>query len=294
MLKAAATANAAMRADVAQTKLRLRGVGDLPLDREAAAREISEEERALRDSRPRTRRWRSLEKLDHAVDRAKQRQADAGARLQEAEAVLARAPEDDARALADWLAGGERGSRPPAALYERERDRDAAKLLVVAAMLEVDRALERRLQHIERHRPQMIKDARRDIEDARNQLQTHTEALPTLRQALLDARETLLWAAAYPDRAENFGFTDAAALGLREPIRRALAVDTRIAYSGIIAALEEDATAIAEVFGAEQKKQLGIEEPRSPQSEAMWENDPDHIAWKRAELERLQRQLGLR
>ncbi len=62
-----------------------------------------------------------------------QRQVDAGARLQEAEAALARAPEDDARRLADWLAGGEKGERPPASLYERQRDRDAARLLVEAA-----------------------------------------------------------------------------------------------------------------------------------------------------------------
>ncbi len=284
-----------MRADVAQTKLRLRGVGDLPLDREAAAREISEEERALRDSRPRTRRWRSLEKLDLAVDRAKQRQADAGARLQDAEAVLARAPEDDARALADWLAGGEKGSRPPAALYERERDRDAAKLLVEAAMLEVDRALERRLQHIERHRPQMLKDARRDIADARQRLSAHAQELPALRQALLDSRETLLWLASYPERSESFGFTAAAALGLREPIRRALGTDgARVEYAGLVQALDEDATAIAETFGPAQQKALGVEQKRTPATEAMWESDPASVEWKRAEIERVQRQLGLR
>ncbi len=69
LIEAAATANAAMQADVAQTKLRLRGVGDLPLDREAATWEITEEQRALRNSRPKTRRWRSLEKHDNAVDK---------------------------------------------------------------------------------------------------------------------------------------------------------------------------------------------------------------------------------
>ncbi|HXH89411.1 MAG TPA: hypothetical protein VNI55_12495 [Gaiellaceae bacterium] len=294
ILQAASAASAAMQADVARSKLHLRGVGSLPLDREAAAWEITEEQRALRNSRPKTRRWKAVEKLDLDVDRAKQRQEAAGARLQEAEGALARAPEDDARALADWLAAGEKGSRPPASLYERERDRDAARLLVEAAMVEVDRALERRLRHIEGNRKKMIEDARRDVEDARHRLQAHAQALPALRQALLDSRDTLLWAAAYPDRAEGFGFTAAAALGLREPMKRALATDARIEFSGLIAALEEDATAIAEAFGAEQKRQLGIEVPRTPQTEAMWENDPANIAWKQAELKRLRGQLGLR
>ncbi len=294
MIDAVSAASAAMRADVARTKLALRGVGHLPLDREAAAWEITEEQRALRNSRPKTRRWKTLERLDHEVDRMKQRQDDAGARLQEAEAALARAPEDDARALADWLAGGEKGERPAASLYERQRERDAARLLVEAATVEIDRALERRLQHIERNRPKMLEDARRDVTDAHQRLQAHAQALPALRQALLDSRENLLWAAAYPDRAEGFGFTPAAALGLRAPMKRALGTDARIEFTGLVAALEEDATAIAEAFGAEQKRQLGIEVPRTPQTEAMWDSDPDQIAWKQAEIKRLRGQLGLR
>ncbi len=86
---------------------------------------------------------RAVEKLDFAVDRAKQRQDAAGARLQEAEAALARAPEDDARALADWLTRGEKGERPPASVYERQRDRDAAKLIVEAAEVEIQTAAAR-------------------------------------------------------------------------------------------------------------------------------------------------------
>ena len=294
MIEAVSAASAAMRADVARTKLALRGVGHLPLDREAAAWEITEEQRSLRNSRPKTRRWKMLERLDHEVDRMKQRQDAAGTRLQEAEAALARAPEDDARALADWLAGGEKGARPPASVYERQRDRDAAKLLVEAAVLEVDRALERRLQHIEGNRRKMIEEARRDIDDARQRLHAHAEALPALRQALLDSRENLLWAAAYPDRVESFGFSTAIALGLRAPVKKAIGSDARIEFSALVAALEEDATALAEAFGAEQKRQLGIEDPRTPREDAMWDSSPESVAWKKAELERLRGQLGLR
>ncbi len=148
----------------------------------------------------------------------------------------------------------------------------------------------------------MIEDGDATLRTPRHRLHAHATALPELRQALLDSRENLLlwaaaypvWAAAYPDRAEGFGFTTAAALGLREPVKKALGTDARIEYSALIAALEEDATALAEEFGAEQKRQLGIEDPRSPATEAMWDSDPESVAWKQKELERLRGQLGLR
>ena len=104
--------NLRLRKDVARDRLRLRGVGHLATDQDSARRELTEEQRALRDSRPKTRRWKALSKLDLEVDRMKQRQDAASTRLQEAEAALALAPEDDARALADWLADGEKGGSP--------------------------------------------------------------------------------------------------------------------------------------------------------------------------------------
>jgi hypothetical protein len=39
-------------------------------------------------------------------------------------------------------------------------------------------------------------------------------------------------------------------------------------------------------FSAEQKQRLGLDTARTPLKEAMWDSDPDHIAWKKAELER--------
>jgi hypothetical protein len=54
----------AMREDIAKSRLHLRAVGHLPIDRESAERELTEGERVARNSRPRTRRWKALEKLD--------------------------------------------------------------------------------------------------------------------------------------------------------------------------------------------------------------------------------------
>src|SRR4051794_3228670 len=98
-------------------------------------------------SRPRRRRWAELDQFDREVDNLNRRHAEAVGRLHEAEAAVARAPEDDARRVADWLAGGEKGDRPTPSLYERQVDRDAARMLADGLAAEVQRALEKRASY---------------------------------------------------------------------------------------------------------------------------------------------------
>ncbi|CAN5220426.1 hypothetical protein BH18ACT12_BH18ACT12_11890 [soil metagenome] len=141
----------------------------------------------LKRSRPRTRRWRALNRLDEEIDRISQRHSGAIGRLAAAEEALNQAPETDARTLAAWLSAGQRGDRPSATVYERRRDRDAAQLLVNACAIERDEKLEQRLTHIERHRPKMLADAQHAVDDARQELLRKVSELPALRQALLDA-----------------------------------------------------------------------------------------------------------
>jgi hypothetical protein len=47
---------------------------------------------------------------------------------------------------------GEKGDRPQPTLPDRERERDACRLLVEAAESELDRALAERLVYVEKHR----------------------------------------------------------------------------------------------------------------------------------------------
>jgi hypothetical protein len=280
-----------LRTDVTKTRHHLRGVGHLPLDPDQARTELTEEQRAQRASRPRNRRWRALERLDGEVDRLAQRQAAAVALLQEAEDRLARAPEDDARTLADWLAAGEQDERPQASVYERQRERDAVRLRVEAIGVELDRALQRRLNNVRKHRKRMLADARNDVAETRNHLLERIAELPALREQLVATRETLLWIAFYPDPVEAYGFPTAIALGLREPTERTLGTRARVEYTGLRQALDEDASALATEFSREQKQRLGIAGPPTPVDQAMWWDDADHVAWRKAELERA-RQLA--
>jgi len=208
--------------------------------------------------------------------------------------MVQQAPQHDAQTLAAWVAAGERGERPAPTLYDRQRDRDAARLLAEAVTIELDQALERRLQHVERHRDAMVNDARKDIDEARAKLLAHLRALPAIRQTLLDARETLGWVSFFPEQPETYGHPTAVAIGLREPVEQTLGTRARIEYSALIEALEKDADAVANAFGPQQKAKLGNADPRTPVNSGKWlddKTDEDLAQWKREEFERA-RQLS--
>jgi vacuolar-type H+-ATPase subunit H len=250
---------------------------------------IGDERRALLSSRPRGRRWRDLAKLDDKLDGLQRRLVDAGRNLQAAEQAVQAAPATDARTLAEWLSNGERGKRPAATVEDRERERDAARLIVEALQLEVDRALEERREHIERHRDRMVKDGLRDVEDAQERLAAHISQLPELRETLLAARDNLRWVASFPEQAEGFGFPTALALGLRAPVKETLGTTARVEYRGMVAALEADAAALAEQLGPTVKERLGLAPRPTPEDRAMWWDDADAVAWRKEEVERARR-----
>jgi hypothetical protein len=99
----------------------------------------------------------------------------------------------------------------------------------------------------------------------------------------------LLWIVAFPERIEAWGYPMAVALGLQKPVETTLGTKARIEYTALLAALAEDANAIANAFSREQKATLGTTDPRTPTQEAMWDTDPDNVAWKRQELERVRK-----
>jgi len=280
-----------MRADVAAERLHVRGLENMPLDKDRATREATEGERALRSSRPKNRRWRGLDQHDAEVEKATRRHAQAVADVQGAEEVLARAPQEDAAVLAQWMAGGERGSRPGSTVYECTRERDANRLLVDAAAIELDRAVERRRAHIEAYRTKMTNDARTDLKKARERLSEHARLLAGLREAVLAARDTLAWIVHYPEQPPTYGFPASLALGLRQPVERTLATTARVEFGSLLAALEEDASALEGTFAPGTAEKLGTAPRPTPLAKAMWRGDPDERAWAASELQRA-RQLA--
>lgn len=246
----------------------------------------AEERVARMASRPRRRRWRDLEKFDEAHDALLQRQAEALSRLAEARAALERAPEDDARAVAAWMAGGECGDRPAPTLYDRERDVAAAQMLVDGVAIEIEQLLGRRRDHVERNRHKMVKDAREEIAAARAKLEATIQRIPALREELLAARELLLWAATFPEPIDPFGTAPNVGLGLAAVTRETLGTNAQLPFDRVMALLERDAQTLAETVSPQVKQALGTAGPRVPTLEAMWDGDPDMVAWKETEKER--------
>jgi hypothetical protein len=80
-----------------------------------------------------------------------------------------------------------------------------------------------------------------------------------------------------------------AALGLRAPIEKTLGTRSQVQYGTLCGALEEDASALADAFSRGQQEPLGIGPPPTLLDRAMWWDDPDHIAWRKAEVERARR-----
>ena len=84
----------------------------------------------------------------------------------------------------------------------------------------------------------------------------------------------------------QFGFPDATALGLREPVERTLQTRAQTPFAGLLSALEEDANALAGTFGVDQARQLGNAVKRTPLTEPMWNTEPEFKEWARDELKR--------
>ena len=279
-----------LAADVRAERLKVGGLRGVSADRDRARLELTEEQRALRSTfPPNTRRWRQLAKHDEAVAAAQVKLDGARTAAQEAEQALQRAPQEDAEALARWLEGGEKGPRPTSAVYELERERNAAQLLVEAAQRVLDDALERRLRHVEKHREKMLRDAREDVESALATIRDHVALLPQLRARLIEARETLAWAACFPGPIASFGSTSAVALGLKAPVEATLGTGVQLAFERLLAALEADADALAHRFAPPVAEKLGAGVQATPLTEAMWSSDERAREWGRQEIERARR-----
>ena len=257
--------------DARSERLHVRGLEGLHIDPRVAAVELTDEERALRASRPTGRKWRALDRLDDEADRLTAKLAEAGTRLQAAEEALRQAPQDDARSLAEWIAAGEKGERPAASVYERERDRDAAELLVNAVRLELDGALRRRVDHVERHREKLTREAQDAVNTAHANYAAALAALTEARSELVDARALTRWVTGFPGPEANTDplLTAQLAGGLRKPVKTTLGTEAQVPFASVVAALAADAdTLCADWTPAER-------DPGDIRQTAQWTQTPE-------------------
>lgn len=139
-----------------------------------------------------------------------------------------------------------------------------------------------------------MKAARKDVEAARRELLNVIARIPAAREKLIEAREALLWAGAYPEPVQNYGFLSTAlAGGLAKPVQQTLFAQVaaarrtpRLNYGDVVASLEADADALGGAFADPQKRQLGVEVPQTPLTQALWNDTDEYREWAKAERER--------
>jgi hypothetical protein len=70
-------------------------------------------------------------------------------------------------------------------------------------------------------------------------------------------------------------------------VESTLGTTARVNYASLIEALAEDAKALRDAYGPVTTERLGLSEPATPLTEAMWSESPEHNAWQKRERERI-------
>jgi hypothetical protein len=251
-----------------------------------------QEELAQRSTFPRRNRWKGLVELDRQRQDLERRREELIAQRQALEQQTTEAADSDRAALAVWVAGGEQGERPAPTAPTLGSERDQIAATLEAVEVAIGKALEERVKYVQRHRVSMIRDARRQIETWREKYLALLAELRSVRTELLDARATETWVSLYPhELATVLGGNEAnLSLGLLKPVAEALGITHQLAAEQVLQALEADAHTISERLTPEQRKELGTAAAPTPETGAMWHDDPSYQEWaknKRRELNEL-------
>jgi hypothetical protein len=244
---------------------------------------------AMRSTRPRRNRWKQLLEIDAELKQLQEAQSAAAARARELGEPFADALNADQRARADWLASGRRGSEPQPTAEAVRLEQEQARADVDAYTVAIEEKTEQRVRHISKHRKRMEREAARDVAEAHAAYVAWARQGQELRQNLLDAHADELWVQCFPQgcAAEEFGFRDVLALGLSKPIRETLGFNQQLRFDAVLAALERDADVIASAVTENQQAALGTPQKQSPERVAMFESDPEHQEWIKAQRQRL-------
>jgi hypothetical protein len=256
----------------------------------SGAPELSELARAELESRarfsPRRARWAEVQRLDAEVARLDQRRQQIRDALAEAHPEVARAPDLDAERLAGWLANGERGPRPAATaaaaaerVAELERERAAVDRLVVVA-------LEEKTRYVERHRGRLVRVAEEHVEELRERARSLIDELAALRDDIADARAAEVWCRLFPDELAGRQVDVRPVAGaLRKPLQAA-GLTGSVEARQLFELLHADLDWLSQALTAEQKAKLSPPSTPDLRREAAWSDTSEGLEARREEVER--------
>ena len=233
---------------------------------EALPRDLASQERsALQRISPLRNRWPEVLAFDSRAAELDQRAAAASEELRMVMEERNAAPEADARALAEWYADGERGTRPDPTgpeldrrIAELGRERDGLRAAA-------DGVLQEKASFVEKHRKRLVRDADAHVTKLRESFEQLIDELARIRTALVEARGAAIWASVYPDRAAGATPPTTVAGGVRRVLERA-GVQGQVDADRIFELLREDAGYLARALTQEQATAMGAKRD----DEAVW------------------------
>jgi hypothetical protein len=276
--------NAKLQTDARRERLQVPPeIRSLPVDRQRALVELSEEQRTLRTPSRGGRKWQAIAAFDERVLGLQNQQA---ALRAEAAALRDRVPAAevaDMQRLAGWHEGGQQGERPHPEKAELEQrleriDQDARALDRL-----IDEALEAKAEHVERHRKRLAREAAADVERAHTDYVKLVRELEQAREELVESRRTLRWARYFPSEEASVDniLPTLLAGGLMQPVRQTLGTLAQIAFASMAAALTADADALRDGIPGREDGELDV------RREAVWERTEEGTAALNAERGRL-------
>ena len=234
-------------------------------------------------------RWPKLLEHEQRLAEFDRRQETLRAELSELRQQRETAPERHALALAGWFEHGEKGERPgsDADVLEQAIVTKAAELAAVDRL--VAKLLAAKIDYVTKNRPSLRRTAEGATAKARASYEQAIDALVDAREELLACRSDQVWSELYPSETtrQTRGTEANLALGLQGPVKRTLGVTDQLPVTAIYEVLTADAATIAERLTPEQRKELGVGPQATPETEAMWHEDPRYEEWAAAKQREL-------
>jgi hypothetical protein len=257
-----------MMEDVRRERMHTRGYADLPLDQDAARQELTDEQRYPRMPSKHGRRWKAVAAIDADIERIQGEQE----RLRSQGAILhARIPaaeQADVQALANWHENGQHGPRPEPTkdVLELERERLAQDQTALDRL--IDDLLDKKEEHVQKHRGRLEREAGADVERAHERYGTLVRELERARDELVEARRTRRWARLFPEEAANRDeiITAHVAGGLLQPVKRTLGTSAQVPFQALLDALHADADVLRDGLPGADRDGLDI------RRDAVWMN----------------------
>jgi hypothetical protein len=237
------------------------------------------ETQSLRRWSPRRNHWAEVRAFDDRVAQYERRREEISARLDPLQREFALADQVDADMVAEWIADGEKGSRPesvkPALEDEIAELRREDAGLVRAASVE----LARKAEYVEAHRKRLVALAHQRVEQAHADLVARLDGLPVAREELVLAREAELWAMAFGESeggSQMPPFANVA--GGNAKVGKKLGLSAVTSAERLFEALRADADWLPEAISAPQREALGDHDDTSS---AVWVDTEEGRAWQR-------------